>query len=579
MNLMDLFIKVGVKDEASGSIKKISGAVGKGLATAAKVGIAALGAASAAVGALVTQSVKAYADYEQLVGGVETLFSNLEGTVSAAPQVLANAAKAYETAGLSANQYMETVTSFSAALVASLGNDYEEAARISDMAITDMADNANKMGTSMESIQAAYQGFAKQNYTMLDNLKLGYGGTKTEMERLLADAEKITGVKYDISNLADVYTAIHVIQGEIGITGTTAEEAASTISGSLGMLKASWANLLTGLADPAADINKQFRNVEQSAKTFLKNIKPVVARALKSMGSLVKDLAPEIAKELPGLVDDLLPDVLEAASGLVSGIAEALPEIVSTLAKEVPRVVETLVPSLLESAGKLVSALFDALPALLESAGSILDMLFESVASGDFETAVLNAVDGINQIINQIIDWLANPEKLTNLIESAVHIVVALAKGIIKFAVNLLEKLPELIQSLADWFTDSENLEMLKDSGVEIINALWEGMKSAWPAVLAWASGAAGGIAYNFGGTVAGGVGKGHAIGNDYVPYDNYPALLHRGEAVLTAREADAWRRGEGSGRQIVNNFTFNGVSQSDLDRIVAYVNREMVSG
>ena len=181
MNLMDLFIKLVFKDEASEKIMKVTHAVGNGMKKAAKVGAAAMGAASAAVGTLVTQSVKAYADYEQLVGGIETLFSNLEGTVSAAPQVLANAAKAYETAGLSANQYMETVTSFSAALVAGLGNDYEEAARISDMAITDMADNANKMGTSMDSIQAAYQGFAKQNYTMLDNLKLGYGGTKTEM--------------------------------------------------------------------------------------------------------------------------------------------------------------------------------------------------------------------------------------------------------------------------------------------------------------------------------------------------------------------------------------------------------------
>ena len=222
MNLLDLFVKIGIDDDdLEKGLDKAKAAVG----VAGKAMAAAFSAAAAGAVALVKESVDAYANYEQLVGGVETLFSNLEGTISAAPTVLAKANEAFKTAGMSANQYMETVTSFSAALISSLEGDYDKAAEISDMAITDMADNANKMGSSLESLQTAYAGFAKQNYTMLDNLKLGYGGTKEEMERLLKDAERFSGVKYDISNLSDVYEAIHVVQEQMGIAGATAAEA------------------------------------------------------------------------------------------------------------------------------------------------------------------------------------------------------------------------------------------------------------------------------------------------------------------------------------------------------------------
>ena len=558
MNLMDLFIKVGVKDEASGSIKKISGAVGKGLATAAKVGIAALGAASAAVGALVTQSVKAYADYEQLVGGVETLFSSLDGTVSAAPKVLENAAKAYETAGLSANQYMETVTSFSAALVASLGNDYEAAARISDMAITDMADNANKMGTSMESIQAAYQGFAKQNYTMLDNLKLGYGGTKTEMERLLADAEKITGVKYDISNLADVYTAIHVIQGEIGITGTTAEEAASTISGSLGMLKASWANLMTGLADPNADIGKLFENVEKSAKTFAKNLKPVISRALKSMGSLVKDLAPVIAQELPWLVTEVLPDLISAAGSLIAGLAEALPKILNVIWETVDNEISKT------SFGDLWTSIKEAVATAVEGIKEKWDEL---------KTAIGDLKEKLQPLFDKFKDW----EEENHILEGAIGLVGDAIEDVIQFITDLLNLgtgVWDMIAGAAEGSAERVDnaWSKVRDTFADIARILVGSGIANSPAAGVVLSGGGGGLSGLFSG------GKKFAIGNDYVPYDNYPALLHRGEAVLTAREAAAWRRGM-TGGQIVNNFSFNGVSQSDLDYIVGYVNRELVSG
>lgn len=227
------------------------------------------------------KAVESYAQYEQLVGGVETLFKDSAKTVQK------YAANAYKTAGMSANQYMETVTSFSASLLQSLSGDTEKAAEVADMALTDMADNANKMGTAMESIEAAYQGFSKGQYQLLDNLKLGYGGTKTEMERLLKDAQKISGVKYDIDNLNDVYQAIHVIQTELGITGTTAKEAASTISGSIASMKSAWENFTTGLADENANVEELTQNLINSVGVVAGNLMPVIGEVLKTIGTMI----------------------------------------------------------------------------------------------------------------------------------------------------------------------------------------------------------------------------------------------------------------------------------------------------
>ena len=256
MNLLDLYAKITMDtsgyekslDDASSKASDFASKLKSGLATAAKVGVAALSAAATGVAALTTASIDQYAEYEQLVGGVDTLFK------TASDKVQQYADKAYETAGMSANEYMNTVTSFSASLLQSLKGDTEAAAQKADQAITDMADNANKMGTSMEMIQNAYQGFAKQNYTMLDNLKLGYGGTKEEMQRLLKDAEKLSGVKYDLSSYADIVDAIHVVQTEMGITGTTAREASTTIQGSVASMKGAWKNLVTAIAADGWDI-------------------------------------------------------------------------------------------------------------------------------------------------------------------------------------------------------------------------------------------------------------------------------------------------------------------------------------
>ncbi|MBQ7344576.1 MAG: hypothetical protein IJW45_00750 [Oscillospiraceae bacterium] len=275
---------------------------------------AAFGAAAVAI---TKQSVDAYADYEQLIGGVKTLFKD------GADKVAAYAEDAFYRAGVSANKYMETVTSFSASLISSLGGDTAKAADVADMAMVDMADNANKMGTAAESIRNAYQGFAKQNYTMLDNLKLGYGGTKTEMERLLKDAQAITGVKYDIDNLADVYSAIHAIQEKLGIAGATAEEAEKTISGSAAMTKAAWENVLTAISG-GGDLDKAINNLVFSVSKYFENIVPVVQRSLAGIGQLIEQVAPMLVQTVAAALIQAIPSLLNAVYQMVIGLGKGI---------------------------------------------------------------------------------------------------------------------------------------------------------------------------------------------------------------------------------------------------------------
>lgn len=326
MNLFELFVKIGVKDEASDKISNLTGKLGSGLKTAATMGIAAVGAVATGIGALAKSATDAYADYEQLVGGVETLFQTSSGKVQS------YADRAYKTAGMSANQYMETVTSFSASLLQSLDGDTEKAADYADRAIIDMADNANKMGTSIEMIENAYQGFAKQNYTMLDNLKLGYGGTKTEMERLISDANRVkvaNGEMADLSieSFADVTEAIHIIQTEMGITGTTSKESSDTISGSVASMKSSWENLKRGIADENADIDLLLDQFIDSVSVAAGNIWPTFKSALVRLGKLFEERGPDMIAE--GVVM-----LGKFAVGLIEGIPDMIakiPEIVNSI--------------------------------------------------------------------------------------------------------------------------------------------------------------------------------------------------------------------------------------------------------
>ncbi len=281
---------LGDAADITNKLKSVASGAVNGLKTAFVSVTAAVTATSAAVGVFAKQALNAYGDYEQLTGGVETLFKD------SADIVMNYANNAYKTVGLSANEYMETVTGFSASLLQSLGGDTEKAAHVADQAITDMADNANKMGTAMESIQYAYQGFAKQNYMMLDNLKLGYGGTKEEMQRLLADAEKLSGQKFDLSSYADIVEAIHVVQTEMGITGTTAKEAASTIQGSVAAAQSAWANLVTGIADENADLDALIDNFINSAATAADNIIPRITQILTGMGQAIQQMSPILSE-------------------------------------------------------------------------------------------------------------------------------------------------------------------------------------------------------------------------------------------------------------------------------------------
>ena len=342
------------KSSLEGSLSQMDGtSLGKSLGTKIVGGLAALGVGKM-IGDVLTQSFEQYADYEQLVGGVETLFKD------SADVVQSYAAQAYQTAGLSANEYMETVTSFSASLLQSLGNDTKAAADYADMAITDMSDNANKMGTSMQSIQNAYQGFAKQNYTMLDNLKLGYGGTKTEMERLIADANELReaqGLNADltIESYADVVEAIHTVQTEMGITGTTAKEASSTIQGSVSSMRAAWSNWLTGLADENADMEKLTDDLVNSMTTVVANAGPIIKRLVESfvrnLPDLVRGLIPvigDLVRELPGIIIEIVPDMLVAGVELIDAIMQGITDMASDLVTQMIELGENLIQGLID---------------------------------------------------------------------------------------------------------------------------------------------------------------------------------------------------------------------------------------
>lgn len=336
-------------DKSPGKFAKVGEAIKSGLATAAKAATAAVAAASAAVGVLIKQSIADYGEYEQLVGGVETLFKD------SAKTVMGYAKNAYKTAGLSANDYMETVTSFSASLLRSMGNDTQEAAKKADMAITDMSDNANKMGTDMQSIQNAYQGFAKQNYTMLDNLKLGYGGTKEEMQRLIDDANALNAAQgnytnYTIESYADIVDAIHTVQTEMGITGTTALEASTTVDGSINSMLAAWSNFVTGLGDDNADIAELSRQLIQSVETVASNVLPVIETVLTNIAEAVKNDGPEMIEKFVAYALEKLPDIialgLQMVLALVAGLAQNLPQLVSGVLRMRDTIVSTFVASL-----------------------------------------------------------------------------------------------------------------------------------------------------------------------------------------------------------------------------------------
>lgn len=463
--------KKGIKDTANTAKEessKIEKAVNKTGEIASKVGKAAIigaTAAATAIGTITKFAIQHYAEYEQLVGGVETLFGaqglslkkyaqsigqtveqargKYDQLIQAQTEVMNNAKAAYKTAGMSANDYMNTITSFAAALKQSTANE-TEAAKVANQTVIDMADNANKMGTNMEDIQNAYQGFSKQNYVMLDNLKIGYGGTKSEMERLLQDAEKLTGVHYDINNLSDVYNAIHEIQKNLGITGTTAKEAMKTIDGAMKMTKASWDNLLTGLADPKQAVGPLISEFAKSLGILAKNVTPKIKEVFNALPNALIQIAPQ----LMNMIIDLAPSLILAAINLVAGLVGALPGVIAPI--------------------------FSQLSSLIGS--GMIDKIGQSISS-NMPTLISKGLDMLLQFSQAILT------NLPVLVGMGMKLIFYLVQGLMSALPTLISKVPTIIANLADAFSNSA--QTIFAWGVKIIAEIIKGLVMSIPSLIA----------------------------------------------------------------------------------------------
>ena len=504
----------------------------KGFALAAKAGIATISAASAGIGAIVKSSASAYADYEQNIGGVETLFKDNADTI------VKYASEAYKTAGISANDYMQNVTSFSASLLQGLGGDTAQAAEIANEAMVDMSDNANKFGTDISSIQNAYQGFAKQNYTMLDNLKLGYGGTQAEMARLindsgvLGDSIKVNEKTINSVSFDKMIEAIHKVQTDLDITGTTSKEAATTVSGSLGSVKAAWANLMAGMGDKNADLKNLIKEMVSTVKTFAKNIMPVIKQALSGVTTLISELAPDIAAELPQLVSDLLPQLIEAGTqifqALVKGISDnigtitqaaitaitiiataliqnagplvqSLATIITTIAQALPTILPDLINAIVEQIPTVIQAVIDCMPAIIDGTIQIVTAIAEALVDNidliidgavqiidalamslsDSDTAAKLAQSALEIIGTLTMELLKNlPDILAGGILIAVELIKGIAQGMVDYFAPVSDALSDMLIDLTDWFSRKWN--DFKEWGSDMIQAFIDGIKEKW---------------------------------------------------------------------------------------------------
>ena len=434
--------------------------------------ISGVKALSGAIKSLIGGAVENYGDFEQLVGGVETLFKDSAGIVQ-------NYAKeAYKTAGLSANDYMETVTSFSASLLQSMGNDTQAAAEKANRAITDMSDNANKMGTDMQSIQNAYQGFAKQNYTMLDNLKLGYGGTKEEMQRLLTDAEKLSGIKYDLSSYADIVDAIHVVQTEMGITGTTAKEAATTIQGSAAAAKAAWTNLTTGLGDENADLSKLLLTFGESVATAAKNIIPRIQQTLAGIGNALTIASQGMLQDAVGGIVAGLPQFVAAIGTLVSGMGQALinsaPVLLHSVLELIHQASDYVKANLSQFVGAGLTALVGFSDGFRGGVGQMVDAALELIKT--LAAGIVEALPEFIATVPTIISNFANAinDNAPKIVKAGLDIIVTLVKGILTNIPVIIQNMPKIIAAIWDTLTAVNWVNL----GAGLIKGVGEGIKS-----------------------------------------------------------------------------------------------------
>ena len=436
-------VEKGTEDAGNGFSK-----FGEMAKAAGKVAAGAFVGAAAALGTLLKSSVEGYAEYEQLVGGVETLFK------SSSDKVVQYANDAYKTAGLSANQYMETVTSFSASLLQGLEGNTDAAAEVANKAIIDMSDNANKMGTDMGSIMYAYQGFAKQNYTMLDNLKLGYGGTQTEMARLINDsgvlgkefkvtAETVKDVSFD-----KIIEAIHVVQTELGITGTTAKEASTTIQGSISAMSSAWSNLVTGLSDETADLDQLITNFIDSVGTVAENLLPRITIAADGIIKMIEKLVPQI----PPLIEQFLPVLVEGILNLLDGVVKILPTVVSTVLQVIPQ---------------LLTALISMIPKITKTIIDIIVQLIKAITE-----MLPTIVSAIMEILPMLVDALV--EAIPVLLEAAIQLLLAIVDAIPTIIVALLEQLPHIIETIVNVLTTS--IPILVDGAIQLFMSILDAL-------------------------------------------------------------------------------------------------------
>lgn len=553
MDVFDLFAKIsldsseyekGLKNAKSsasgltglfGKVGSAASTVGKGIfnvaTNVAKVSVAATTAGAAAVSALTTLAINSYADYEQLVGGVETLYKD------SAAKVQQYAADAYKTSGMTANEYMTTATSYAAALVSSLGGDTEQAAELSNMAVSDMADNWNKFGSSADSVQDAYNGFAKGQFQLLDNLKLGYGGTKEEMERLLDDANKLNAAQgkytdYSIDSFSDIILAIHDIQTEYDITGTTAKEASTTISGSLSAAKAAWANLVTGVADDNANFEQLISNFVDSATTAASNIIPRIEVALNGAAKLIESLVPPIMAELPSLIETVLPQLAQSAVNIV----------------------QTLVTGISANAAQLIDSAIQIITVL----GNGIYQMLPTVAQSALQI-VLTLVSKLNENLPQMLD-------------TAGQMLIAFVEGVSEHLPDIMIAAASIVETLLTYFIEHlpDIVEGAMQMGNAVIDGIIDGISAAWDSLVSWFNGLWDSLFGNRSVNVdvnSSGTTGGRAGGLDYVPYNNYVANLHRGEMVLTADEADEYRKGTAkTAGGMTINIDINGIQFSDVN-------------
>lgn len=430
-------------------------AFASGIGAVAKGVTAAVGAAATGAAAVTKEAVSSYANYQQLIGGMETLYQDLSVDIEE------NANRAFATAGLSANEYMETALTFAASLNNSLmesEGDISRSADLTDQIIVDMSDNVNKMGTSMESIQNAYRGFARGNFTMLDNLALGFAGSKEGMQDLLNKAQEISGIEYNIDSFADIADAIHVVQEDMGITGTTAQEASGTISGSVASVGAAWKNLVAGMANPDADLGLLIDQFVNTGVTALNNLMPTILNALSGLGSLVTQITPVLVQMIPSLVASLVPPLVDAAIQLVNALIQALPDILALIVDQIPVLFNLIVETILSMLPMIIDL---GLQLILALSQGLIDSL---------PTLIPAIVD----VMLTIVDKLTDPDTLVMLVDAALQLIISLAEGLIRALPKLIEKAPEIVLNLVKAIILAA--PKILEAGAELLFKLIEGI-------------------------------------------------------------------------------------------------------